>query len=222
MAHMEKAGTLSLPEVSQLRPAPSTAPLFGPARGKMFGVLECKSPTGKQLFLYGFSGQYEKEWLVDGWVPPLFDVAAFYQLNSPREKEIKQLTKMLAGCTENSEQWLALRAERRRLSQNLTRQIHDLYLVSNIHGRTVSLRQAFIGKRLPTGTGDCCAPKLLQAAARKGLLPVGLSEFYWGRENSSQTRSHGRFYPPCAAKCQPLLGFMLCGLEKTGSWPGAK
>jgi len=67
---------------------------------------------------------------------------------------------------------------------------------------------------IPTGAGECCAPKLLNYAALNGLKPVGLSEFYWGKENKSGTRQHKQFYPACVEKCQPILGFMLCGAEK--------
>jgi tRNA pseudouridine32 synthase/23S rRNA pseudouridine746 synthase len=64
------------------------------------------------------------------------------------------------------------------------------------------------------GVGECCAPKLLNYAALNGLKPLGLSEFYWGKENKSGTRKHGEFYPACAEKCQPILGFMLCGIKE--------
>ena len=68
--------------------------------------------------------------------------------------------------------------------------------------------------RKPLGLAEvshCCAPKLLNQAALAGLAPLSLAEFYFGRENRSQTRQHGRFYAPCTDKCSALLGFMLCG-----------
>ena len=71
----------------------------------------------------------------------------------------------------------------------------------------------FLGPAMPTGTGECCAPKLLHHAATHGLTPLGLAEFYVGRTNRSGTRRHGEFYAPCAEKCAPILGFLLCGVE---------
>lgn len=78
----------------------------------------------------------------------------------------------------------------------------------------MGIEEAFCeDKGIPTGTGDCCAPKLLNYAARNRLKPIGISEFFFGRENKSETRKHGEFYPSCKIKCEPILGFMLCGLE---------
>ena len=103
--------------------------------------------------------------------------------------------------------------QRKLLSQNLMKEIHSLYNISNFRGETMPLNDIFIGNGIPTGTGDCCAPKLLNEAARRRFIPKGLLEFYWGKENPSKTRQHGHFYTSCIDKCQPILGFMLCGLE---------
>jgi hypothetical protein len=78
----------------------------------------------------------------------------------------------------------------------------------------MALSEVFTGKAMPTGTGECCAPKLLHHAAVHGLTPLGLAEFYIGRENRSATRAHGRFFAPCEEKCRPILGFLLCGLPE--------
>ena len=90
-----------------------------------------------------------------------------------------------------------------------------LYSLSNFKDETVSLREAFcVDKGMPTGAGDCCAPKLLNYAAKNHLKPLSLSEFYYGRENKSGSRQHKTFYSCCEEKCQPILGFLLCGLDK--------
>ena len=65
----------------------------------------------------------------------------------------------------------------------------------------------------PSGTGDCCGPKLLHHAAVNGIQPEAMAEFFWGRDNVSGTRAHGHLYPACTAKCAPILGFQLCGLQ---------
>ena len=69
--------------------------LFGEARGKMFGVLECLTKEGNRTFLHGFSGQYNGRWRVNGWVEPLFDVDAWHSTNVDVEKEIKRLTGLI-------------------------------------------------------------------------------------------------------------------------------
>lgn len=182
----------------------------------MFGILECLGPDGTTTILRAFSGQYNGFWLVDGWVPPLFPVDEFMALSALVEPRIKALSRDIDGCRAHDEKWLNLRRERRRQSQQLMREMHGLYRLSNFRGETVGLDEAFYGEKsgMPTGTGDCCAPKLLNYAARNQLRPVGLTEFYWGRENPSGTRQHGTFSGSCREKCQPILGFMLCGLEE--------
>ncbi len=192
-----------------------TAPLFGPNRGKMFGVLECLGPDGTTVILYAFSGQYLGGWLVEGWAPPLFDIDACLSLTVEKEQQIKQLGRTIAQSVPHSSDWLAQRKERRLLSQNLMREIHNLYSLRNFRGETAGLAAAFTGsKGIPTGTGDCCAPKLLNFAAKNNLRPLGIHEFFWGRENRAGGHQHGAFTSSCAEKCQPILGFMLCGLDE--------
>ncbi|MFA7369556.1 MAG: hypothetical protein WC334_07935, partial [Kiritimatiellales bacterium] len=185
----------------------STDYLLGEARGQMFGVLECEDGSSNTVVLRAFSCQYNGEWLVDGWVPPILDVAEFHRLSDPVDREIKQLDRLIAE-QKNPE----LIQKRKALSQDLMKQIHALYLLTNFRGETKPMTEVFQGG-IPTGAGDCCAPKLLNYAALNGLKPLGLSEFYWGKENKSGARKHGEFYPACAEKCQPILGFMLCGIE---------
>jgi hypothetical protein len=103
--------------------------------------------------------------------------------------------------------------KRRTYSQSMMGVFQDLYQLQNFKGNQRSILNVFCEERgIPTGTGDCCAPKLLHAAAQNGLTPLGLSEFYFGRENKASTRFHKEFYPSCKNKCQPILGYMLCGL----------
>ncbi len=213
MEHLHKHATIDLTPTATPDPLLSTAPLFGEARGKMFGVLVCTRPEGGTVALRAFSGQYNGLWEVEGWVPPLFDTTAFRQTNDHTEREIKSLGGELARHQPHSTSWLSIKSRRRRLSRQLMREIHDLYRLTNFHGHTASLADAFAGKGgIATGTGDCCAPKLLGYAAAKRLTPVALAEFYWGRENRSGSRRHEYFYPPCEQKCEPILGFLLCGL----------
>ncbi|MBW2659655.1 MAG: hypothetical protein JRC87_08735, partial [Deltaproteobacteria bacterium] len=62
--------------------------LFGPARGKMFGVMECIQSDGSLITLRAFSGQYNGLWEVEGWVPPLFNVEDFFRISDKVEKQI--------------------------------------------------------------------------------------------------------------------------------------
>ncbi len=192
----------------------STDYLFGDARGQMFGVLECEDENGVVVVLRAFSCQYNGVWNVDGWVPPLLDVDCYNSIVPPVDRQIKNLGRKIDDFEKSSPEHLELVQQRRKLSRELMKDIHGLYLVHSFTGKKKTLFDAFHGaKGIPTGTGDCCAPKLLNHAAKNGLKPLGLAEFYWGRESRSGTRQHGEFYSCCENKCQPILGFMLCGIE---------
>jgi tRNA pseudouridine32 synthase/23S rRNA pseudouridine746 synthase len=193
--------------------------LWGPARGKMFGVLIARTATGKRVHLRAFSGQYNGLWQVPGWVNPVFNLKAFHKIHDQEEQAIKKLSAIInnlsPGIPERQERVLL----RKKKSQQLMRAIHSLYRLHNFHGQIADLEQVFASGTdknglPPTGTGDCCAPKLLQHAALHNLTPLALAEFYLGKENRSGTRQHGCFYPSCQEKCYPILGFMLCGAEQ--------
>jgi hypothetical protein len=193
----------------------STDPLFGPSRGKMFGVMECRAADGSTLFFKAFSGQFNGLWLVEGWAPPLFDVDEWTRVNAGPELAIKTLGAEIKACHDDHERGKRLQQERKKLSRKLMKDLHALYRLTNFRGQTLSLTDLLSERTgIPTGTGDCCAPKLLNFAATNNLVPTGISEFYWGLENKSADRQHRHFYPPCAEKCRPILGFMLCGLDE--------
>ena len=182
----------------------------GEARGQMFGVLECIDPGGHTVILKAFSGQYNGIWNVKGWAPPLLDVEKFNSLVCDVDKQIKEMGKRIDGLPKGFERQELMR-KRKTLSQNLMKEIHELYRVHNFRSEIRSLFD-FFENGIPTGAGDCCALKLLNEAAKQNLTPKSLAEIYWGKANRSGTRMQGIFYSPCQEKCQPLLGFMLCGI----------
>ena len=128
---------------------------------------------------------------------------------TPGDHRIKELGRAIAaGSGDNA----ALKAERKRLSQSLMKELHALYHLKNFRGETKPLSDFFQhANGIPTGAGDCCAPKLLNQAIGQNLRPRGLAEFYWGATNRSGTRHHEEFHGSCASRCHPILGFMLCG-----------
>lgn len=207
----EKRIDFHLPQ-GKANPLCATDSLFGSGRGKMFGVLVCEESGGRQVVVRAYSGQYNGEWTVDGWAPPILDPLEFYRVTWAAEKEIKRLGRRLERYDPLSSVYRELAGKRKRLSRETMREIFNLYTFHNFRGERRRLGQVYLGTGLPpTGTGDCCAPKLLHYAASNGLKPKAIAEFFWGRENTSQSRQHGVFYPACASKCQPILGFLLCG-----------
>ena len=65
----------------------------------------------------------------------------------------------------------------------------------------------------PSGTGECCEPKLLQYAFSHGMRPVEMAMFWWGEPPKTEIRQHGQFYPTCNGKCKPLLTWILKGMN---------
>ena len=109
-----------------------------------------------------------------------------------------------------------LKEERRLKSNALQREIFDHYIFLNARGESQVLSACFPDFDLrhpPSGSGDCCAPKLLQYAYKNELKPLALGEFWWGSAPDKEVRQHGYFYPSCASRCRPILGHMLDGLE---------
>ncbi len=215
MASFEKIGSI---DIFSKKPAEkySTNPLFQEPRGKMFGILHGSDNDGNETFLYAFSGQYLGQWLAHGWVPPLFDLDRFTMINNRAEKKIKKLTHHLATIdpTKREKITQVLKTKRKQMSQKLMLELHSIYQLHNLKNECKTLHQAFNEQRgIPTGTGDCCAPKLLNAAALQSITPIALTEFYWGKENKSRTKNHRSFYPSCKEKCSPILGFLLCGIN---------
>ncbi len=111
------------------------------------------------------------------------------------------------------QQLMALKQQRSRLSSRLHRKVFKAYRLSNRLGEEKSVSEFFDERLPPGGTGDCAAPKLIQYAHQQGLEPVALAEFWWGSSPQSGIRHHGNFYPACRGKCQPILSFMLKGLD---------
>lgn len=121
----------------------------------------------------------------------------------------------------------AIKQQRREYSRQLQAQMHTHYRLTNFAGETVFLQNLMPGGSMPTGTGDCCAPKLLHYAASQGWTPLAMAEFWWGPSTTSGDRVQGEFYGACADRCQPLMGFLLGGAQATPdreangipSWP---
>lgn len=109
-----------------------------------------------------------------------------------------------------------LKEMRKQRSNDLQQYLFAKYQLLNAAGKTRDMNELFAttAQRLPpSGAGDCAAPKLLQAAYQMNLHPVAMSEFWWGAAPASQVRQHKQVYPACIGKCQPILNYMLQGLD---------
>ena len=122
-----------------------------------------------------------------------------------------------------------LMKERKVRSFALQRKLFDNFCVLNAKEEEQSLYEIFeksIGRLPPAGAGECAAPKLLQYAYRYKLRPLAMAEFWWEKipektilqkvtiaKTADGLRRHGYFYPACKSKCEPILNFMMQGLD---------
>lgn len=109
-----------------------------------------------------------------------------------------------------------LREERKQRSAALQQWIFEQFRVLNAHGEEKNLYTIFdelLEQLPPAGAGECAAPKLLQYAYQHQLEPIAMAEFWWGNSPKGEIRRHGQYYPACKHKCEPILGFMLQGLD---------
>ena len=172
-----------------------------PTEGKMFGVLVVEGG-----FLAAYSGLLEgrNDW--DYFVPPVFDAQQPDGYFKQKEQEIMQ-SEGHKQMSQGLQLWL-FRQYRLLNARGETRDLVDIW--QDYH-RSPRIRKKY--PLPPGGTGDCCAPKLLQYAYQHHLKPVCMAEFWWGPSPKSEIRQHGQFYPACRGKCKPILTWMLQGLD---------
>ncbi len=109
-----------------------------------------------------------------------------------------------------------LKQERKQRSDALQRWLFDQFLMVNAQGERRTLTDIFSHTPQhvpPAGSGECCAPKLLQYAFLHALRPLQMAEFWYGRSPRMEIRHHGQYYPACRGKCKPILEWMLKGLD---------
>ena len=212
-----------------------SVPEMHPAEGKMFGVLVVEK-EGRRYYLRAFSGIYNGSYHHDGFVPPVCDLQSGYfreeeqrivalterikQSSDEDEKaELKVLRKEKSGALQmwTFRQFRMLNANKEtkdllEIFQDVKSPFPEEEYIAYKTGRTPVKPQASIGVP-PGGTGECCAPKLLQYAYLHDLKPLCMAEFWVGPSKQNDMRVEGNFYPSCQHKCFPLLTYMMQGLD---------
>lgn len=135
------------------------------------------------------------------------DGIAKRNLKRERDAALEPLRSAIAAADTQTQH---LKQQRKTLSRQLQHQMHAVYSLTNFAGHATTLSDLLPGG-LPTGTGDCAAPKLLHYAASQGLQPLGMAEFWWGPAVGD--KQPGQFYGACHDRCQPIMGFLLSGLS---------
>lgn len=151
-------------------------------------------------------------------------LAAMIRQSQFEKAELQRLKKRMAARLEplaanlkNAQSCLDAMKERRRSdSEALQQWLFSNFILLNARGESRSLSDIFAEtpmKTPPSGAGECCAPKLLQAAYLRGWAPVAMAEYWYGRPKGGEVRIHGSHYPACRGKSLPVLGWMLRGLD---------
>ena len=142
-----------------------------------------------------------------------FEKAELKRLRRNWETRIEEKADVVALFNERIK---ALGVERRNRSLALQRWLFEQFAVLNANGEGKSLLEIFEEKLSalpPAGAGECAAPKLLQYAYCNSLKPLALAEFWVGESPVGEVRRDGCFYGACKSKCEPILGYMLQGLD---------
>ena len=186
-------------------------------QGKMFGVLVMKTPTGEIGYLAAFSGNLAGSNHHDYFVPPVYDLLNPDGYFKEEEARISAINVMLNHTNDNNQEIIeALKEERKQRSIALQQWIFEQFRLRNARGEEQDIYSIFTQtahRNPPAGTGECAAPKLLQYAYLNNLQPLAMAEFWWGDSPKGEIRRHGHYYPACRHKCEPILSFMLQGLE---------
>ncbi len=202
--------------------------------GIMIGALVCNDAAGRRVVLHAVSGisvevTFAVPEPVEGIkhiiVPPIVSERAVAAALAQNDKKIHELTEEINHMTalrpaqgphgnavvEPVE--TSLKAQRTALTTESLRKVFDLYEFTRFDGTKITLNEiirAHGGKLPPTGTGDCCAPKLLSYAFEHALTPISMDEVFYGRDTLN--KKNGISYPPCDERCGYILPSIL-GLE---------
>lgn len=193
IAHFEESGFIDYDGERKI----PTESLLEPSQGQMFGILVCYDGT----VLKAFSGLLGRKINVAPFVPAVFDEDEFNRIEEVYDGEIHRLSAEIEKSPAPS-----LIGQRKALSEECWNHISRIYRFHCFDGKIRTLNE--ILPNAPSGTGDCCAIKLLSEAYRRNLRPAYLAEFFYGNGNLE----HKSFHTPCDNKCKKLLPFII-GLD---------
>ena len=174
------------------------------ANGIMIGVLVAKNSAQENKILFTVSGISRK---IEGkfhdaiFVEPIVSSKKIMSALQKNDKEIHLLTEKLKACSKDDVQDLQLR--RSLLTSESLEKVHELYSFYCFDGKNRSLKQICKNHLPPTGTGDCCAPKLLNFAFKNNLIPLSMCEVFYGK--STEKKMSGCKYSPCDERCGLIL-----------------
>ena len=174
------------------------------ANGIMIGVLVAKNSAQENKIFFTVSGISRK---IEGkfqdaiFVEPIVSSKKIMSALQKNDKEIHLLTEKLKACRKEEVQDLQFR--RSALTSESLEKVHELYSFYCFDGKNRPLKQICKNRLPPTGTGDCCAPKLLNFAFKNNLTPLSMCEVFYGK--STENKVSDCKYSPCDERCGLIL-----------------
>ena len=142
-----------------------------------------------------------------------FEKAELHRLKKRLAEDLQPYADKLNEATARLEE---MKERRHRDSEALQDWLFLNFKLLNARGESRSLSEIFAETPMkipPSGAGECCAPKLLHTAYKRGWTPISIAEFWYGKPKGGEIRIHGEHYPACRGKCLPVLSWMLQGLK---------
>lgn len=138
------------------------------------------------------------------------------QLKRLKAKKEEEITKASENYIQLTNLLSQLKRERKEKSDALQEKLFRSFEMLDKEGNRKDVCDIFEEQKAgipPSGTGECCAPKMIQYAFANNYTLVAMAEFWYGKTPAAEIRHHLHYYPSCMGKCKPLLTYMLHGIE---------
>ena len=178
----------------------------------MIGSLICKDKNNKKVKLFAISGSTKKiKKNKDDDLIFVDAIVSAEQIEKALEKnddEIHALTNTINSYRGPTEVLESLKKKRLELTSQSQKNVFNLYSFNCIDGKKRSLKEICTNNFPPTGTGECCEPKLLNYAFKNNLQPLSMAEILFRRDEKFEEQDI-KAIPPCDERCSLILPSML-------------
>lgn len=178
----------------------------------MLGSLICKDKNNEKVKLFAISGSTKKiKKNKDDDLIFVDAIVSAEQIEKALEKnddEIHALTNTINSYSGPTEILESLKKKRLELTSQSQKNVFNLYSFYCIDGKKRSLKEICTNNFPPTGTGECCEPKLLNYAFKNNLQPLSMAEILFRRDEKFEEQNI-KAIPPCDERCSLILPSML-------------
>lgn len=178
----------------------------------MLGSLICKDKNNEKVKLFAISGSTKKiKKNKDDDLIFVDAIVSAEQIEKALEKnddEIHALTNTINSYSGPTEVLESLKKKRLELTSQSQKNVFNLYSFYCIDEKKRSLNEICTNNFPPTGTGECCEPKLLNYAFKNNLQPLSMAEILFRRDEKFEEQDI-KAIPPCDERCSLILPSML-------------